>query len=250
MMAEGNEDNPDYWINMGFSLTQQGKRKESIKYYKKALELDPENFVALMNIANAYAEGDVEERKEAEKNLLYLTRCYPDSVEGWINLGVFYGEEGKINEEMDCYTKALQLDPSRAEIWHNRGRLYKTIKWFREAISDFEESLRLRPDHIDTVYDKGYAHFHLNEINDAEECYDKVIELDPMHADAISDKGAVLAHKGKYAEAIPFFDRALKNQMTVATRVRTLRNKAIALRQLGESENADKCDQEADDLGN
>lgn len=75
------------------------------------------------------------------------------------------------------------------------------------------------------------------------------MELDPNHADANADKGAALCLSGKYDDAILFFDRVLRfHDVSVKTRVRTLRNKAISLRELGDPENAKKCDEEADRL--
>jgi len=247
-MAEKDENDPNYWINMAYTLTTQNRPDSAIKYYEKALELDPDNVVALGNLGNIYSQkGDF---VNAKKYLEYVTRRYPDLVEGWINLGVQYGEEGnQLDKEIKCFEKALELDPSRPQIWRNIGNIYRTKKMYPEAKPYYEESLRLRPDHIDTLYDKANVHFNLNETDDAEKCYDKILELDPNHPDANSDKGAVLCKKEMYADGIPFFDRALKtHDASVKTKIRTLRNKAIALRKLGESGDAFKCEEEADTL--
>jgi tetratricopeptide (TPR) repeat protein len=47
-----NEDNPDYWINMAYSLQREGKPEKAQKYYEEALKLDPENVVALINLSS------------------------------------------------------------------------------------------------------------------------------------------------------------------------------------------------------
>jgi tetratricopeptide (TPR) repeat protein len=67
----------------------------------------------------------------------------------------------------------------------------------------------------------------------------------PNHSDSISDKGAILCNKGKYKEGIRFFDLALRIDKQ---NVRILRNKAKVVRILGDNENADKCDEEADTI--
>ena len=89
---------------------------------------------------------------------------------------------------------------------------------------------------------KAYVHTTMYEFEDADKCYDKILQIDPLHADSISDKGAILCIKGKYMEAIALFDKALKIDKT---NVRTLRNKAKALRALGHRGIAKKCDEEA-----
>ena len=45
------ENNPAYWANMAFSLQRDAKPEKAEMYYKKALELDPDNAVYLINLA-------------------------------------------------------------------------------------------------------------------------------------------------------------------------------------------------------
>jgi len=127
-MSNDSEKNPDYWVNMGFSLTLEGKDEQAKKYYKKALELDPDNIAALINLGKgARQPGELEESK---KHLFRAIEIDPNIVEAWINLGVVYGLEKNLEEEVSCYSKALELDPSRAETWHNRGRILKEKKMY------------------------------------------------------------------------------------------------------------------------
>ncbi|MDW0331274.1 MAG: tetratricopeptide repeat protein [Nitrososphaeraceae archaeon] len=110
-MGNDNENDPQYWINMGYSLTSEGKSEQAIKYYKKALELDPESHVALTNLGIAQSKtGDWE---NAKKNLIQATELYPNMVEVWINLSTVYNHEGDQEQEMNCYDRALELDSSR-----------------------------------------------------------------------------------------------------------------------------------------
>jgi tetratricopeptide (TPR) repeat protein len=132
-MSRNEEKNPEYWTNMGYSLTAEGKDEHAKKYYKKALELDPKNLIALVNIAKGVDVQDVEDSKR------YLVRAIEINsslVEAWINLGVVYGLEKNNEMELECFNKAIKLDRSRPEAWHNRGRAYKERGLFTLAIND------------------------------------------------------------------------------------------------------------------
>ena len=63
-MSRNEQKNPEYWINMGYSLTTEGKDEQAKKYYKKALELDPKNLTALVNLAKGANVQDLEESKK------------------------------------------------------------------------------------------------------------------------------------------------------------------------------------------
>lgn len=73
---------------MAFELKRAGKKDKAIKYYEKALEIDPENIAAMNDLANIWS--DLGAKDKAMKYHLYLTKMQPDTVEGWINLGVYY----------------------------------------------------------------------------------------------------------------------------------------------------------------
>jgi tetratricopeptide (TPR) repeat protein len=106
------EDEPEYWIMMGYSLEREGKTDKAQKYYEKALELDPDNFIAMNNRAKILSNQGKNE--EALKIFKYLTQTNPQDVEGWINLGILYTNEGNLDEAMACYDKAENLDPLNA----------------------------------------------------------------------------------------------------------------------------------------
>src|ERR1043165_1261521 len=113
------ENDPEYWINMGYTLRMQGKSDKAQKYFEKALELDPENVAALNDLANALT--DQGKKEEAIKYLKYVTDIYPEIAESWINLGVIYEESNDLDKAMICYDKAKDLDPLSPALYHNRG---------------------------------------------------------------------------------------------------------------------------------
>lgn len=46
---ENNDSN--YWVNLGYDLEQNGNFYQAKKYYEKALSLDSNNYAALINLS-------------------------------------------------------------------------------------------------------------------------------------------------------------------------------------------------------
>lgn len=102
--------------------------------------------------------------------------------------------------------------------------VYRQKGRFKEAISDFQESLRLHPDHIPTLLYKAIA---------------------PNNTDALGNKANVMSKRGKFDDALKYIDRSLRiNNKSIEM----WKNKAALLRWVGNIENADKCDEEANRL--
>ena len=55
-MSKREIKDPNYWINMAYSLDRQGKHDKAKGYYEKTLEVDPENLEALINLGKVLGQ--------------------------------------------------------------------------------------------------------------------------------------------------------------------------------------------------
>ena len=44
------------------------------------------------------------------------------AAEEWFNKGFSLGEQGRFDEAIECYDKALENDPQYADAWHNKEK--------------------------------------------------------------------------------------------------------------------------------
>jgi Tfp pilus assembly protein PilF len=177
------EQNPAYWANMAFSLQRDDKPEKAEKYYKKALELDPDNATYLINLG--YVLSEQRKDNEAVNYLRYAVNIAPDFVEGWINLALAYIDSGMIADGLVCCNKGLELDSSNAVLWNNRGYAYALRNELKNAISDYKESLRLRPNNIDTMYHIASAYYSTRQYAKAEKVYNDILAFEPDHPIAL-----------------------------------------------------------------
>jgi tetratricopeptide (TPR) repeat protein len=140
-----NLDNDVYeaWEMRGLCHAKQSKFSSALVALNVALELDPRSVVALNAVGDLCYEGanyegavsfyepSLSKRKSQTKILLRhgtslwfldrwseaipflerYTELAPDDPVGWNNLGVVLREKGEVTRSLDCYKRALQLNP-------------------------------------------------------------------------------------------------------------------------------------------
>ncbi len=107
------EKDPDYapaHNDLGVLLCKLGDKKNSLKHYKQALSLDPDNVVFQKNLADHYyfAEGKTE---EALRLYLELLKTNPDDTEVLMVAGLISTELDKIGNAVFFYSKVLEIEP-------------------------------------------------------------------------------------------------------------------------------------------
>jgi len=140
--------NPSAWLaqnNLGNILVNQGRRREAVGHYQKAIEAKPDFAEAHSNLGVALAILGQSERAVAH----YVTALQhkPDYAEAHDNLGIELDRLGKHEDAIDHHLEALRIRPDFAEAHHHLGRVLASQGRIEEAIEHFKEALRIRPDY-------------------------------------------------------------------------------------------------------
>lgn len=73
----------------------------------------------------------------------------PDYVPGYMLRGAVLAQQRLLEEAVDDYTRAIQLDSSLIEAYNNRGVLYMSLGEYDKAEADFAQTLEINPDFIE-----------------------------------------------------------------------------------------------------
>ncbi|MDR1918248.1 MAG: tetratricopeptide repeat protein [Tannerellaceae bacterium] len=91
----------------------------------------------------------------------------------WLDEGRALYNKGEYEDAMDCYDKAIALDPDDAFVWHYKGIALDCIERYTEAITCYDKTLELKPDDIYVWILKGELLCKLKEYQEASKCFRK-----------------------------------------------------------------------------
>jgi tetratricopeptide (TPR) repeat protein len=155
----------------------------------------------------------------------------------WYTKGTALGNLGKYEQAIECFDKAIKINPNEPKIWYTKGIALGNLGKYEQAIECFDKG-HVEPNDQDININKGTALHYLGKYEQAIECFDKAIKINPNEPDAWCGKGISLDYLCKYEQAIECFDKAIKinpNEPDVWY------NKGTALHYLGKYEEAIKC---------
>jgi protein O-mannosyl-transferase len=136
--------------------------------------------------------------------------CTPGSYIAHCNLGIALADEGKSDEAIQHFHKALQINPDDAKSINNLGKVFMTQGKLDEAMGYFNHALQIKPDDVKTLNNLGVALADEGKLDDATRELDQVLKLDPNFADACYNLGNVLILRGFLDEAIESYRRAIE----------------------------------------
>ena len=75
----------------------------------------------------------------------------------WYSSGNDLVKEGKNDDALMAYDKALEIDPKHLGTWNNKGIVLARLKRFEEAINCYDKAIELNPEYTNAWYSKANA---------------------------------------------------------------------------------------------
>jgi tetratricopeptide (TPR) repeat protein len=122
-------ENPTAYLSLGFIYQQNREDEKAIQIYERALERNPNLWVAANNLA-ALLSGKSGSAEDLERALTLAKRAYlfrSEEPAVLDTLGWIYYQKGDMNQALDLIEKALAGDPENPALNYHMGMvLYKT----------------------------------------------------------------------------------------------------------------------------
>ncbi len=159
----------------------------------------------------------------------------PQNSRAHNNLGAALKKEGKLNEAIDQYAKALQLNYNYEEAHNNMGLALIDQGRITDGIRHLYEAIRLNPFYAEAHNNLGFILINNGKITEGIQHLSEAIRLNPNYADAYYNMGLALTNQGKTDEAIRYYYESLR---LAPDDVLTLNNIGVALFQKGKIKEA------------
>ena len=101
---------------------------------------------------NNYTINNNKKNSRIKKNI-YIKNM--STAKEWKDKGNSLVKEKKYKEALDCYSKAIELDPNDPILYSNRSAMHLNLSEFDEAINDAEKAISLKPDYAKAYLRKG-----------------------------------------------------------------------------------------------
>ncbi|KAK6635184.1 hypothetical protein RUM43_007943 [Polyplax serrata] len=93
----------------------------------------------------------------------------------------------KFEEAIQCYTKAIELDPNNPVYYCNRAAAYSRLNNHLATIDDCKAALKIEPTYSKAYGRLGFAYTSLNMFQEATQSYQKALELEPGNQNYINN---------------------------------------------------------------
>ncbi len=227
--------------NYGVELSQgQGRFKDSIPYFQKAISMDAHYPDPCNNLAVAYArthnlDGAIAMMKQG----LAINPYY---AEGHNNLASFFLDKGDAENAQKCLQKALTYKKHYGKAYFNLGRVHgirgdKQKAWecyrkacmeadfdtengfavyaqaslalgkYNDAIIGYKKTLELNPHNVPALFSLAYTFFSMEQYQEALTWYQKALTHNPHDERVLFNLGETYIKLGNITQAINYFER-------------------------------------------
>lgn len=193
----------DSYTQIADLLKVLGNDKRSADYYKKALDIKPNDGILRMkyartldkigqydmavkeyNDALANSKGDLEVLYALERIYLKKLAQTPSDAELNANIGAIKQAQGDFESALSYYGKAEQLNPNNVTTRINVGTLYQQKKDYTKAIQAYDSVLTMYPDNGQALFYKASALDEMGRKKEALDAYKRVLTLEPNNSAA------------------------------------------------------------------
>ncbi|NJK76335.1 MAG: tetratricopeptide repeat protein [Microcoleus sp. SU_5_6] len=204
---------PDFihaYVTLGNALQSEGKIEAAIRSYSQALEYQPNFAEVRANIGSMYFKmGRLEEAIVHYQQAIALS---PNLAGAHWNLGKVYHKAGNTAAAIACFKRTSELNPQLvgADFHFNlANRLFSQGKR-DEAIESYEKAIAIKPDWAEAYANIGSARSQQGNIDAAITYYQKALALKPELGVLHFNLGNSFLQQYKYEEAIGHYQGALK----------------------------------------
>lgn len=189
---------------------QAGRLQEAERHCLQICTIAPNLPDALHLLAVIYAQTG--HYQGANDNFSKAIDIDPTRADFYSNYGNALWKQDRIEEAIYYCQQSLTLDANRAEAHNILGNVYLSQNRLEEAVISFRKALEIHPTYVHALNNLGNTLQKLNQAEDAVNCYRQALKLQENYPEAHNNLGQALKSLGRLDEARNHFHSAIKLQ--------------------------------------
>lgn len=157
--------------------------------------------------------GELIEAEQLYRRILAINPQYTASplllADTHTNLGAALAAQGRIDEAIQHYRQALELNPRDVGAHSNFGSALAARGQTAEAIAHYQQALASNPNHGPTHNNLGNVLSDLDRTDEAMAHYKKALAINPNYAEALNNLGNTFRTRGHFDQALEHYNRAI-----------------------------------------
>jgi protein O-GlcNAc transferase len=212
---------------------REGNISQAIFSLKKALQLEPRNYIIQLELGNLCASNkqfeeaagyfrrclyQFKDNEDIKKALCFsLTSfgneyflkskfelseaCFEEVLEyeknNWVyyyNLANVQDKLNKLSKAYENYQKAIRLNPNDADLWNNNGNSERKLGYLDKALISYQNALKIKPDLFHALAHLTHQKQHMCDWYDIDKYFQKICSIVNTHAEALISPFAFVAN--------------------------------------------------------
>ncbi|MDJ0746695.1 MAG: tetratricopeptide repeat protein [Xenococcaceae cyanobacterium MO_167.B27] len=208
--AQEKPESAEIQANLGSLYARQKEWDLAISYYQKAIKLNPNFAGAYRNLARALTKAG-----KSEAATEYWLRAIELEAQGvkadeYLQLGSNLIQQGKVKSAVNCYRRAIQLQPGLVEPYLKLGELFSHLEQYSQAEACYQQGLKNHPQNPQLHHALGLALANQQNWEGAIANYKTALQLQEDYWEAAHNIGEALSKKQSWSEAVPYYRQAIK----------------------------------------
>ncbi|HEY6763283.1 MAG TPA: FG-GAP-like repeat-containing protein [Candidatus Sulfotelmatobacter sp.] len=200
------------YLSFGSIFFQRGYLDQSAAFFRDALKEDPSSAEALYGIGSVYlSQEKTTEARTAFEAAVKAHAGYPETLpNAWNNLGLIAMREGRTDEGISYFQKALRLNSSHFVALENLGNAYRQQKRWDEARSALEKALAVNAADAEANYSLGMVFAQQDLPDRAYVFLRKALDLRPGYPEALNNLGVLYLRTQRRDDAVATFEECIR----------------------------------------
>lgn len=203
----------DAYFKLGELHHQQGDIDTAVRYFKRALELNPA--LADRFIVQGQRAFDEESYQDAIEPLNIHLLLFPEDVSATYLLGQSYEASDDTDSAITFYERTLTLDPQRPDVLFKMVHIYRGREAHQQAVDTLKRLIEIAPETTEAHYLLALSYLSLKQPNDALPAFLETIRLRPDDVVAHYHAAILFEENGEIDNAILHYEKTITLDTTL-----------------------------------